>query len=415
MAHTAGQTPQLGRPPLDPGAFDLGSRLWVMHCADGPIPRASARAVEDFLVKELGPWHLSLEKDFCGIPLRVKEEGARLLGALKEDLTLTSTTTTGLALVAQGFPWRSGDEVVVPLGEFPANAWPWRALDRRGVAFREVALWEGHRAGAEAWRTAPPPPDVDPEAALLAGLSPNTRVLAVSWVRFQDGLRLDLGRLAAACQERGVVLAVDGIQGAGTLPLDLMRLEGIGAFATGGHKGLLAPQGLGLLWTSPKVRISLSPPGGWLSVEEALDFGRPSTDLERAWAADGSKLEAGVPNLLGAVALEESLSVLNAAGPARIAAHVAALQASLLAELAKLPEFCSEALRLSGLLQAGRLGPILGFHQGGRTPRELQDLLQKGFDSGVFASVREGYLRLAFHGWHREEDLDRILSWLSAS
>jgi selenocysteine lyase/cysteine desulfurase len=402
----------LSIPPLSPDLFDLDpSILWVMHCAEGPVPRAAAAAAAAFLEREKRPWEVSWEGDFVGLPRQAREQAARLLGARAEDITLTGTTTGGLARIAQGLPWEPGDEVVLPLGEFPANAWPWLALAGRGVTVRQVPLWDGHRAGAAAWDSAPPPPGVDPEERLLAALGPRTRLLSVSWVRFQDGLRLDLARLAAGCRERRVRLVVDGIQGTGTL---VPAVGGLDAFACGGHKGLLAPQGLGFLWTAEELRRELSPPGGWLSVEDATDFSRPSTDFDRDFQRDGSRLEHGVPNLLGCAALAASLATLNEAGVERIEGHGARLQGLLLARLAGSP-WAAEAARLGALWEGGRLGSILALHHGGRGAYALQAVLRQGFECGIHASIREGYLRIALHGWHTDADVERLARWLGES
>lgn len=401
----------MSRPPLNPALFHLDEdHLWVMHCAEGPVPRAGMRAVRSMMLKELRPWEMDWETDFLNLSAAVRQEAAALLDGRPEDISLTPTTSSGLQTVAQGLPWREGDEVVAPLGEFPSNAWPWIALAARGVAFREVPLWAGQQAGRTAWDGAPPPADVDPEAALLGALGPRTRVLALSWVRFQDGLKLDLPRLGRACAARGVALVVDGIQGAGALPVDL---EGVSAFATGGYKGLLSPEGLGFLWTSEPFRQSLSPTGTWLAVDGAGDLGRPSTDLGRDWLSDGRRLEPGGPNLLHAAVLRTSLALLNHTGLGAIAAHVDHLQARLLDALDG-TSWRGEARRLEDLRAAGRLGPILAFHHGGRGPQGLQAVLQAGMRRGVYASVREGYLRIAFHGFHTEADADRVAAWLQA-
>jgi len=399
----------MSTPPLNPALFHLDeAHLWVMHCSEGPVPRAGVRAVRAFLHKELQPWEVRWDEDFLGIPASARAEAATLLGGRPQDISLTPTTSSALVAVAQGYPWHPGDEVLAPLGEFPSNAWPWLALQSRGVAFREVPLWEGHRAGEEAWESQPPTAEADPEGRLIAAINPRTRILAVSWVRFQDGLRLDLQRLAGACNERGIHLVVDGIQGAGTVPVNL---EGLAAFATGGHKGLLTPQGMGFFWTGEAFRQSLAPSGSWLSVEEATDFTRPSTDFKRAWLKDGRALEPGGPNLLQASALVESLRLINEVGVPAIAAHIEGLQRRLLCALGGSP-WSVEARRLEALLEAGRLGSILAFHHGQLGLEGLNQLLKQGYRQGVFASVREGYLRVAFHGFHTEADVDRVAVWL---
>jgi cysteine desulfurase/selenocysteine lyase len=380
-----------------------------MHCAEGPVPRAAMRAVRAFMFKELQPWKVDFKADFIGLPAAVRREAARILGAEADDISLVASTSEGLQRIAMGFPWQPGDEVLAPLGEFPSNAWPWKAQSRRGVSFREVPLWEGHRAGAEAWTSAPPGMEADPETRLLDAIGPSTKVLTLSWVRFQDGLKLDLSKLAANCVERGVALVVDAIQGLGTCAMP--PLAGISALASGGHKGLLAPQGLGLLWTQPVFRASLVPGGSWLSVEGATDFARPNTDFDRDWLANGERLEAGVPNLVGCAALAESLKAISYAGVEAIEAHVRKLQQRMLSRLEG-SAWGEEAARLRALLDADRLGSILAFHNRGLAPETLLAALHKGMRHGVYASVREGYLRVALHGFHTEADVDRVVAWM---
>lgn len=399
------------KPPLDPLLFDLDvDRLWVMHCSEGPVTRASLEAVKAFLPKESQPWKLSWVEDFQGIPEATKGEAAKLLGVSAEDISLTATTSSSLQLIAQGFPWKTGDEVLAPLGEFPSNVWPWKALAPQGVSFREVPLWQGHTSGVEAWNSSPPPPNAEAETRLLDAITDRTRLLALSWVRFQDGLKLDLPWLGSACQERGVHLVVDGIQGAGTHKPDL---TGVSAFATGGHKGILAPQGLGFLWTDARFRALLAPAGTWLSVEDGTNFARPSTDFKRDWLADGRRLEPGSPSLLGCVALNASMACLNGAPEGAIEAHVYSLQETLLSALSKSSTWAGEAKRLQGLLEEDRLGPVLSFHHQGRGQEFLNGILREGFNQGIYASVREGYLRVAFHGMHTQADVDRVLTWLT--
>jgi len=398
-------------PPLNPALLHLDpDHLWLMHCSEGPVPRSVVRAVRAYLHKELWPWECRMAEDFLGIPAALREEAARLVGGEARDITLVPSTSAGLVTVAQALRWSRGDEVVVPLGEFPSNVWPWKALEARGVRFKEVPLWTGHASGAQALESRPPCAADTPEARLVEALGPSTRVLAVSWVRFQDGLVLDLPLLAAACRNRGVHLVVDGIQGAGTA---LPDLAGAAAFATGGHKGLLGPKGLGFLWTDAAFREDLIPMGSWLSVEDGEDFSRPFTDHRRAWLKDGRRLEQGTPDLMSCSGALESLRTLNGAGLPAIQAHVRFLQGRFLDALGDLPSWRSETERLRALLEAGRQGSFLALHHGGRGEAFLQDLLDRGVRRGVYASAREGYLRIAFHGWHEEGDVARVADWLA--
>ena len=382
-----------------------------MHCAEGPVPKAAVNAARAFLDKELRPWNLGFA-EWLALPKSARDEAAELFGTSPEDITLVGSTSAGLSIVAQSFPWHPDDEVVTALGEFPSNVWPWRALASRGVRFREIPLWDGHAAGARALSSTPPRVGLAAESRLLEALGPTTRILTVSWVRFQDGLRLDLQALQRGCASRGVALVVDGIQGAGTLPLDL---TGVAAFATGVHKGLLAPQGLGLLWTAPEFRKRLNPLGSWMSVESGDDFSRPVTDLRRGWLKDGRKFEQGGMNGLGLVALAESLKIIRAAGVPAIAAHIDQTQALLLEGLSHTPIWQREADRLEELRRTGRLGSIMSLHCAGQGEAFLKAQQHAGEAARIFTTVREGYLRIALHGYHREQDLERLVHWMRAA
>jgi selenocysteine lyase/cysteine desulfurase len=191
-----------------------------------------------------------------------------------------------------------------------------------------------------------------------------------------------------------------------------VSLEGVDAFATGVHKALLSPQGPGLLWTRRDLRERLAPLGSWLSVEGGDDPRRFNTDHDRPWRDDGRRLEFACPSPLAHAALGASLELLATTGATTIAAHVAALQRELLAALGRTPGLEAEAERLAGLLEKGRLGSFLGVHHGGRGSAWLNAVLELGQRERIYATAREGYLRLAFHGWHEAADLDRLTGWL---
>jgi hypothetical protein len=74
-------------PPLAPSHFDLDpSILWIMHCGEGPVPLASARAIAGFLKKELHPWEMDFQEDFLGLPAKVRAEAAQLIAADTADI-----------------------------------------------------------------------------------------------------------------------------------------------------------------------------------------------------------------------------------------------------------------------------------------------------------------------------------------
>jgi selenocysteine lyase/cysteine desulfurase len=364
------------------------------------------KAMQAILQTELRPWDLRWEQDFLDVLASLRSAGANLFGVDASDVSITTCTSTGLETVALGYPWKAGDEVLIPAGEFPSNRLPWLALENRDVSCREVELWEGQAAQPSAL----PHAGITPEQTLLQAISPATRMIAVSWVRYQDGVRLDLETLGRGCRARGVHLVVDGIQGAGTM---VASFEGVSAFATGGHKGLLGLQGQGLLWTDPAFRQQLTPTGTWLSAPEAFSQSGIQDEAATPWAADGRRLEAGSPSIMSCIALATSIRLLvEHGGVAALQAHIVGLQQALLAGLASHPAWEREAQRLSAMVQAGRTGSTLSF----AVPEaHCAHLLREGVAQGIHASSREGFLRIAFHGWHTLADVERCIAWIAAS
>ena len=108
---------------------------------------------------------------------RLRTAAAQLLGANECEVALVPNTTIGINLVAEGFPWKSGDNLVVPDNEFPSNLLPWRNLHRKGVEVRMLPVSEKGQISLD---------------RLTELIDSRTRLVALSWVGFVSGYRLDL-------------------------------------------------------------------------------------------------------------------------------------------------------------------------------------------------------------------------------
>ena len=274
---------------------------YLNHAAVAPWPKRASEAVTAFARENLSlgardyPQWLKVER-------RLRERLMRLLNAPSTgDIALVKNTSEALSFVAFGLDWQAGDQVVISDEEFPSNRVVWEALKPRGVDVIQVNL-NGH----------------DPEGALLAACGPRTRLLAISAVQYASGLRLDLVRLGAECQQRGVLLCVDAIQQLGALPFDVQCCNCAFAMADG-HKWMLGPEGLGVFYCRSDLREQLTlHEYGWHMLEHAGDYER------RDWqpARSARRFECGSPNMLGAMALEASLSLLEEVGMERVAAQI---------------------------------------------------------------------------------------------
>lgn len=278
--------------PLDP---DLA---YLNHAGVGPWPRRAQEAVARFALENIRQGS-ERYPEWLATEQRLRERLARLIGAAApEDIALAKNTSEALSVIGYGLDWQAGDTIVGIAQEFPSNRMVWESLAERGVGYRTLDL--------DAAR--------DPEADLLALCDRHTRLLAVSWIQYARGRRLDLARLGAACRARGILLCVDAIQGLGALPFSLADSQADFVVADG-HKWMLGPEGLALLYVRPELRERIRlHQFGWHMTEHRGDFER--TDWSPA--RDARRFECGSPNLLGTYALEASLSLLEEVGAAGV-------------------------------------------------------------------------------------------------
>ncbi|UEX76681.1 aminotransferase class V-fold PLP-dependent enzyme [Spiribacter halobius] len=362
--------------PLDP---DL---IYLNHAGVGPWTRAAGEAVRRFAEVNVARGAAEYP-EWLAVERRLRERLARLIGAgSADDIALVKNTSEGLSLVAQGLDWRPGDNVVINDQEFPSNRMPWEALAAsHGVEVREVRLDAAQ----------------SPEDALIAAMDARTRVLPVSAVQYATGLRLDLERLGQACADRGALFCVDAIQHLGALPFDAAAV-GADFVVADGHKWMLGPEGLGVLYVHPDRREQLRLlQHGWHMAEAAGDYDR------RDWtpASTARRFEPGSPNLLAAHALEASLGVLEGQGMAAVGAAVQENVEHLLARLDAEPALSA----ITPSARERRAG-IVTFRVAGADGPALWRALRA---EGVIAASRKGGIRFSPHFHNSPQDIDRAV------
>lgn len=310
----------------------------------------------------------------------VRRAAARLVGARPEEIAFTRNTTNGVLLAANGIRWRRGDNVVMPAIEFPANAYPWIALEKRGVRVRLVEPREG-RVTAE---------------MLASACTARTRAVTASLVQFSNGYRIDAAALGSFCRGRGIFLHVDAIQSLGALRCDVGAMK-IDFLSTGGHKWLLGPAGAGFFYCRGELldEIDVWNPG-WLGVEDAWDF----MNHRQGPRPDAARFEEGTRNLYGISGLGASIERFLEIGPANVERRILGLA-----------DYLERGLRERGCRIASPRGKsersgILCFVH----PRvESAKLFERLLARRIVLSVREGALRLSPHYYNTEAEADRAL------
>jgi selenocysteine lyase/cysteine desulfurase len=280
-------------------------------------------------------------------------------------------------------------------GEFPANVYPWLAASKsRGFTFELVPM--------DAAGTGPD------EAAICERIATDARVkcVALSWVSFWSGHRIDLQAIGAACRARGIWFAVDAIQGLGACALDVRRVH-VDILVSGAQKWLCSPWGTGFAYVRRELVGVLEPPAaGWLAQASAGDFARFLT-YDPTWRGDAQRFEVGSLPIQDFVGLNRTLELLLELGSGAIEAHVRSLADRLVAWTGSRRK---ENVRLLTPTAHTKRAGIVAV----ATPDVERDsrLLHA---ARITHSVREGAIRFAPHFHNTLDEIDRATRALDGS
>ncbi|MHB8731011.1 MAG: aminotransferase class V-fold PLP-dependent enzyme [bacterium] len=322
----------------------------------------------------------------------VRGRAAALLNAPVETVSFVRNTAEGLARVALGLPWASGDNIVTSSLEYPTNVMPWRVLERDGVETRVVPA-RGGRVAIE---------------DLAAAADSRTRMVAISSIQFSTGFRIDLDRLGEWCRGRGILLSVDAIHTVGVFPLDV-RATPVDFVSAGGHKWMLSPVGTGVFYVRPELLdrlrvIEVGAAGGAAyHVQEELlryDF-IPHPSAKR--------FEGGVPAFSLLAGMGAAVDLALEIGVERIARHVLALT-----------DRAAEALAAAGceILSPrdsdGEKSGIVVFVHPAVPSESLKETLTRERISVSLRTVGgRAVLRAAPHLYNAAADIDRLVEAVS--
>jgi selenocysteine lyase/cysteine desulfurase len=308
-----------------------------------------------------------------------KERVAALICAARPDEVVPMVgTAMGINTAANSLPLRTGENVLVLEGDYPAVIYPWLNLAPKGV----LTKWAPQRGGGL---------DLD---VLESRIDSRTRAIALSTAMFSTGYRNEIAAVGRLCRERGIYFVVDGIQTLGAFGIDVQAC-GIDFLACGSHKWLLGLPGSGFLYCRHELldELQLGAYVGAFSTVDPWNF----LDYNFTLHPTSERFNLGTSNFAGMVALHASLGLLREAGMGRISERVLFLTDALIADL-----------QVRGYSVLSNLSPE---HRSGIVVVEAPDpqaAYERLLDSGVVTSVRGTGLRISPHFYNTEEDVLRV-------
>ncbi len=367
----------------------FGEAVHFDHASIGVIPQRARDAVAAYNDKR-AEMHRMRAEDFFPKLDRSRDLIAQLIGASADEIALTTNTSWGVNLAAYSLPLGPGDIVLGSEGEFPANVYPWMAAAKaRGFTF-ELLPMDGLA--------------VD-EAAVLKRIETDARVkcVALSWVSFWTGYRIDAAAIGSACRKRGIWFALDAIQGLGPCAYDVRTMP-VDIIACGAQKWLCSPWGAAFAYVRKELISQLEPPAaGWLSQASAGDFAK-FLDYDPSWRSDAQRFEVGSLPIQDFVGLNATLELMLEIGPRNIQDYVLGLSGELWNWVASRRDYA-----LLTPPEMERRGAIIAF----RTADVAADSARLRA-AGIVHSVREGAIRLAPHFHNLRRDISRVVQALEA-
>ncbi|HKF76100.1 MAG TPA: aminotransferase class V-fold PLP-dependent enzyme [Candidatus Dormibacteraeota bacterium] len=339
----------------------LGRLAYLNAGTTGPLSVATHRAMADWERRDLeegraGRWRW---EEWARLADRLRERLAALLDVAPGQVVLTTSTTEGCNIVVNAFRLQPGDEVVTTDAEHPGLGEPLRAS--------AATVRTAHVLGVT---------QEEAVAAVLAEVTPRTRLVALSHVLWVNGQVLPIAEIRRGS---GVPLLVDGAQSAGAIPADAGAAD---FYTVSGQKWLCGPELTGALYIGDPDRLRPAVAGHAAShAEGAQRFGVAHHPL------------AGVAGLLAA--MEER--------PEWAFERAAAMAAR-----------CRELLLAAGVdvrTPAGQGGTLVSFAPApGPAPEAAEAAVLRCQERGVvIRALPDGWLRASCGWWTDEEDLARLV------
>ncbi|MBV7404166.1 cysteine desulfurase CsdA [Enterobacter sp. ENT03] len=316
-----------------PALADAG--VYLDSAATALKPQAVIDATQQFYSLSAGNVHRSQYAQAQKLTARyeaARDQVAALLNApAGKNIVWTRGTTEAINMVAQCYArprLQAGNEIIVSEAEHHANLVPW--------------LMVAEQTGAQVVKlpvTADGLPDIDQLPALISSRS---RILAMGQMSNVTGGCPDLARAITLAHAAGMVVMVDGAQGAVHFPADVQKLD-IDFYAFSGHK-LYGPTGIGALYGKGELLDAMSPwlGGGKMITEVSFDGFKTQPVPHR--------LEAGTPNVAGVIGLSAALEWLEEIDMAQAENYSRGLATLAEDALAKRPGFRSFRCQDSSLL-----------------------------------------------------------------
>ena len=266
---------------------------------------------------------------------KARKEAAKLLHCGSGEIAFVKNTTEGIGIIASGYPWTPGKNIVIPDVEHYANLHSWIPLTDRGVVLKPVSV-----TAREKGMTA---------EALMAAVDDDTMAVVTSVIQYSDGAFVDMEKLGRFCSEKGILLIVDAIQAVGRMDVDVKKW-GISWLSCGSHKGLFSLESGGIVYCCPEILEKIVPPYNGMSGTSKRSRISEEGGMKVHYLPDARRFESGSVNTLGCMCIAEACRLLCSIGMDEVEEHILDLERLCLSYLDSRAGIRTAGDRLGGII-----------------------------------------------------------------
>ncbi len=322
--------------------------IYLDSAATSQKPLPVVKAMDEYFTEYCGPYGRGahrLSKETTEKYEDAREAVASFLGVPPRNTIFTRNTTESINMVAYGLDWKRGDHVITSVMEHHSNLLPWMRLRKRGV---EVTVVDADDYG------------VVHVKSIEDAITERTRLIAIGHVSNFFGSIQDVRAIARLAKRHGIKLLVDAAQSLGEMSYDFEASD-CDFICAPGHKGLLGPQGTGILYVKDAEGLDPVFAGGGTVSKVTLE-GFSFDEVP-------SRFEYGTPNIPGVIGLGSAVKYVEALGVDNIESH-----------LKGLAKYCAK--RLSEIPQVEVYGPeergsLVSFNLKGLNPHDVAMILDE--------------------------------------
>lgn len=281
-------------------------------CSLGALSRRSRAAVGQFLdlweAYGASAWY----RTWLGECAALRTGFEYLLGAEAGSVALAPSVGVALGTVASCYDYTKRPKIITTALDFPTIPYQWLARPDCEVVILESD--DGISVPLERY---------------AAALDERVALVATSHVFFTSGYIQPVAEIARLARAVGAHALIDGYQGAGQVPVDVVAAD-LDFYLSGGLKWLIGGPGIVELYVRPTLRDHLTPTlAGWFGHREQFQF-----DPEHfTFYDDARKFEVGTPALAAVYAARAGLDLINEIGSTAVRARTSELVADLVARL----------------------------------------------------------------------------------